>query len=370
MLSADVAGAAAATSQAQSAAPARTATAQAAPADEGFLSIQTPADGAGFGWTDDLEVEIVVFADGVGTLVGMTLFVDTVPVSNVSGLQALGDGAYSLAIPWEPSGEGTFILEVVAISNTNRRYDDRVTVTVDPAEEDEEDPEDGEEDPEDGEEDPEADDAGAEEGEDEEDVDEPPTVDLTPTAIDVGTGQSVVVTITNVGEGNLANAPILVSLTRSSDGLVLDEATVVLTLPADRSQVVELPISLTDSLEITVVLDRDNTIPESDESNKHDQRDVRSAVAPGLGVAGPAVAARPDGLRARHEHRRERRRAADRGADRAGRPDRGGAVVRRAGPADAAGDAGPARQRAHRRGAVAVGDRGPGERHRGEQRRQ
>ena len=263
VLGADVA--VAATAQAQAAPPARTETAPAAPADEGFLSIQTPADGAGFGWTDDLEVEIVVFADGVGTLVGMTLFVDTVPVSNVDGLQALGDGAYSLAIPWEPSGEGTFILEVVAISNTNRRYDDRVTVTVDPAEEDEEDEEDDPE--EDIEEDPEADDAGAEEEEDAEDVDEQPTVDLTPTAIDVGTGQSVVVTITNAGEGNLANTPILVSLTRSSDGLVLDEATVVLTLPADRSQVVELPISLTDSLEITVVVDRDNTIPESDESN-------------------------------------------------------------------------------------------------------
>ena len=263
VLGADVA--VAATAQAQAAPPARTETAPAAPADEGFLSIQTPADGAGFGWSDDLEVEIVVFADGVGTLVGMTLFVDTVPVSNVDGLQALGDGAYSLAIPWEPSGEGTFILEVVAISNTNRRYDDRVTVTVDPAEEDEEDEEDDPE--EDIEEDPEADDAGAEEEEDAEDVDEQPTVDLTPTAIDVGTGQSVVVTITNAGEGNLANTPILVSLTRSSDGLVLDEATVVLTLPADRSQVVELPISLTDSLEITVVVDRDNTIPESDESN-------------------------------------------------------------------------------------------------------
>ena len=265
VLGADVAGAAAATAQAQAAAPARAETTQAAPADEGFLSIQTPADGAGFGWSDELEVEIVVFADGVGTLVGMTLFVDTVPVSNVDGLQALGDGAYSLAIPWEPSGEGTFSLEVVAISNTNRRYDDRVTVTVDPAEEDEEDEEDDPE--EDIEEDPEADDAGAEEEEDAEDVDEQPTVDLTPTAIDVGTGQSVVVTITNAGEGNLANTPILVSLTRSSDGLVLDEATVVLTLPADRSQVVELPISLTDSLEITVVVDRDNTIPESDESN-------------------------------------------------------------------------------------------------------
>ena len=263
VLGADVA--VAATAQAQAAPPARAETTQAAPADEGFLSIQTPADGAGFGWSDELEVEIVVFADGVGTLVGMTLFVDTVPVSNVDGLQALGDGAYSLAIPWEPSGEGTFILEVVAISNTNRRYDDRVTVTVDPAEEDEEDEEDDPE--EDIEEDPEADDAGAEEEEDAEDVDEQPTVDLTPTAIDVGTGQSVVVTITNAGEGNLANTPILVSLTRSSDGLVLDEATVVLTLPADRSQVVELPISLTDSLEITVVVDRDNTIPESDESN-------------------------------------------------------------------------------------------------------
>ena len=366
VLGADVA--VAATAQAQAAPPARTETAQAAPADEGFLSIQTPADGAGFGWTDDLEVEIVVFADGVGTLVGMTLFVDTVPVSNVDGLQALGDGAYSLAIPWEPSGDGTFILEVVAISNTNRRYDDRVTVTVDPAEEDEEDEEDDPE--EDVEEDPEADDAGAEEEEDAEDVDEQPTVDLTPTAIDVGTGQSVVVTITNAGEGNLANAPILVSLTRSSDGLVLDEATVVLTLPADRSQVVELPISLTDSLEITVVVDRDNTIPGERRVEQHDQRDVRSAVASGPGVAGPAVAARPDGLRARHEHRRERRRATDRGADRAGRPDRGGAVVRRAGPADAAGDARHARQRAHRRGAVAVGDRGSGERHRGEQRRQ
>ncbi|MXY80009.1 MAG: hypothetical protein F4Y94_10085 [Chloroflexi bacterium] len=91
--------------------------------------------------------------------------------------------------------------------------------------------------------------------------------DLTPTAVDVGTGQSVVVTITNAGEGNLANTPILVSLTRASDGLVLDEATVVLTLPAHRSQVVELPISLTDALEITVVVDRDNTIEESDETN-------------------------------------------------------------------------------------------------------
>ncbi len=226
---------------------------QAAPVDEGFLSIQTPADGAGFRWADDLEVEIVVFADGVGRLVGMTLFVDTVPIANVEGLQPLGDGAYSLSIPWEPSGEGTFRLEVVAISDTNRRYDDRVTVTVDPDEEEE----DGEEDEED------------EEGgdEDEEPADEEALADLTPTAIDVGTGQSVVVTITNAGEGNLAGAPILVSLTRAADGLVLDEATVVLTLPAHRSQVVELPISLTDALEITVVVDRDNAIEESDESN-------------------------------------------------------------------------------------------------------
>ncbi len=257
VLAAVPADAAADTTAGQAGASEQEEAAQAAPADEGFLRIQTPADGAGFGWTDDLEVEVVVFADGVGTLVGMTLFVDTVPVSNVDGLQALGDGAYSLTIPWEPSGEGTFILEVVAISNTNRRYDDRVTVTVDPAEDDEEDGEGDEED--DGE-----DEAGDEEGED---GDDEPLADLTPTAIDVGTGQSVVVTITNAGAGNLANAPILVSLTRSSDGLVLDEATVVLTLPADRSQVVELPISLTDALEITVVVDRDNTIPESDESN-------------------------------------------------------------------------------------------------------
>ena len=228
---------------------------QAAPVDEGFLSIQTPADGAGFRWTDDLEVEVVVFADGVGRLVGMTLFVDTVPFANVEGLQALGDGTYSLTIPWQPSGDGTFILQVVAISDTNRRYDDRVTVTVDPDEEDEgEEDEDGE-DEEDGTED------------EEEPADEEAMPDLTPTAVDVGTGQSVVVTITNAGEGNLANTPILVSLTRASDGLVLDEATVVLTLPAHRSQVVELPISLTDALEITVVVDRDNTIEESDESN-------------------------------------------------------------------------------------------------------
>ena len=228
---------------------------QAAPVDEGFLSIQTPADGAGFRWTDDLEVEVVVFADGVGRLVGMTLFVDTVPFANVEGLQALGDGTYSLTIPWQPSGDGAFILQVVAISETNRRYDDRVTVTVDPAEEDE------------GDEDENGEDEGDEGEDDEGPADEEAMPDLTPTAVDVGTGQSVVVTITNAGEGNLANTPILVSLTRAADGLVLDEATVVLTLPAHRSQVVELPISLTDALEITVVVDRDNAIEESDESN-------------------------------------------------------------------------------------------------------
>ena len=210
-------------------------------ADEGFLSIQTPVEGATIRFAEDLEVEIVVFADGVGTLIGMTLFVDTVPITNVEGLQPLGDGAYSLTIPWEPAAEGSFLLEVVAVSDTNRRFDDRVTVTIGPAD-----------------------------GEPEDEVEEEPAdaaVDLVPTAIDVGSGQSVVVTITNAGEGNLANTPVLVSLTRAIDGLVLDEATVLLTLPAGRSQAVELPISLTDSLEITVVVDSDNAVDESDESN-------------------------------------------------------------------------------------------------------
>ena len=210
--------------------------------EQGFLSIQTPAEGASVRFSDELEVEIVVFADGVGTLVGMTLFVDTVPIANVEGLQPLGDGTYSLTIPWQPAGEGSFILEVVAVSDTNRRFDDRVTITVEP--------EDGEE-----------------EEDEEETTDEEAAVDLVPTAIDVGSGQSVVVTITNAGEGNLADTPVLISLTRALDGVVLDEATVLLTLPAGRSQAVELPISLTEALEITVVVDSDNSVEESDEAN-------------------------------------------------------------------------------------------------------
>lgn len=212
---------------------------------DGFLSIQTPAEGSAFRFSEDLQVEIVVFADGVGTLVGMTLFVDTVPIANVEGLQPLGDGTYSLTIPWEPTGEGTFDLEVVAVSDTNRRFDDRVKVTVGPEDEN------GEEE--------------VEQSEEEEQAEA--EIDLTPTAIDVGTGQSVVVTVTNLGGGDLVTQPVLISLTRASDGLVLDEAIVVLTLGAGRSTAVELPISLTEALDITVVVDSDDAIEETDEGN-------------------------------------------------------------------------------------------------------
>ena len=207
-------------------------------AEDGFLSIQTPAEGSVFALSDDLQVEIVVFADGVGTLVGMTLFVGTAPIANVDGLQALSDGAYSLTIPWEPSGEGIFDLEVVAVSDTNRRFDDRVTVTVGPAD-----------------------------GEDEEEDQSTAEIDLSPIAIEVGAGQSVVVTVANLGTGDLVARTVLISLIRTADGFVIDEASVVLTLGSGRSTAVELPIAITDSLDITVVVDSDGGVDESDESN-------------------------------------------------------------------------------------------------------
>ena len=207
-------------------------------AEDGFLSIQTPAEGSVFALSDDLQVEIVVFADGVGTLVWITLLVDTAPIANVDGLQALSDGAYSLTIPWEPSGEGIFDLEVVAVSDTNRRFDDRVTVTVGPAD-----------------------------GEDEEEDQSTAEIDLSPIAIEVGAGQSVVVTVANLGTGDLVARTVLISLIRTADGFVIDEASVVLTLGSGRSTAVELPIAITDSLDITVVVDSNGGVDESDESN-------------------------------------------------------------------------------------------------------
>ena len=241
-------------------------------AADGFLSIQTPAEGSRFRFGEDLQVEIVVFADGVGTLVGMTLFVDTVPIANVEGLQPLGDGTYSLTILWEPSGEGSFDLEVVAVSDTNRRYDDRVSVTVGPAEEAEE-----------------------EEGEEEEEEEEPaePEIDLVPIAIEVGASQTVVVTVANLGSGDLVARAVLISLIRTADGFVIDEASVVLTLGSGRSAAVELPISLTGRLDITVVVDSDDMVEESDESNNTISTTFDPPTRPDL--VPQALQLRPDG---------------------------------------------------------------------------
>ena len=228
----------AAQTEAAAAGPADEAAAAAVPSEagaNGFVAIQSPSEGETFAFSEDLTIDVAVFADDTGALVGMTLFVNTVPAANVEGLQALADGAYSLTIPWEPPQEGTYDLEVVAISDSNRRFDDRVTVTIGEGEEAE--------------------------------GDEGVGVDLSPTAVEVGVDQAVVVTIANLGEAPLANAPVLISVIRTADGFVIDEASVVLNLLPGRSTSVELPIVITEALPITVVVDSNEAVVETDESN-------------------------------------------------------------------------------------------------------
>jgi hypothetical protein len=211
----------------------------------GILSIRSPSDGDEIEFSEGLEIEIVIDAVETGTLQSIELYVNAVLTQSVRA-EARGDGSYLLTLPFRPGTTGVYALEVVATSTRNQRFDSRVDITVVLAEAEEEPPP------------------------DEEVVEEEETnqqADLTPRAIIVGEGNTVVIDVANVGTEPMGPTPVLFSVTRTADGLLLAEQIVILALGAGESRLVPLELGLTETIDITVIVDTTNVVQELNESN-------------------------------------------------------------------------------------------------------
>ena len=219
--------------------------AEPASGEGGILSIRSPSDGDEIEFSEGLEIEVVIDATETGTLQSIELYVNSVLTQSVRE-DARADGSYLLTLPFRPGTTGIYALEVVATSTRNQRFDSRVDITIVLAE---------------GEEEPPPDEETAEEEETTQQA------DLTPRAITVGEGNTVVIEVANVGAEPMGPTPVLFSVTRTADGLLLAEQIVILALGADESRLVPLDLGLTETIDITVIVDTTNVIQESNESN-------------------------------------------------------------------------------------------------------
>ena len=210
-----------------------TSTADEASDEEGKLAILAPNNNDDIDFTEDIRIPISVLAEDVGRLTSLELSVNTVSLSSLTP-EALSAGLYRVEIFFEPPEPGLYVLEVVAFAENGSRFSDQIVITVG-----------GETTPPD------------EEG--------PP--DLTPIGIGVGEGNAIEITLSNTGDAPLQSQPVLVSVQRSSDNILIDETTLDVTLSAGGSQVFILPIRLTEALQITLTVDTLNAIEESDEQN-------------------------------------------------------------------------------------------------------
>ena len=202
---------------------------------EGVLAIGTPEDQAEFDFSEDLSIDVSIVAVDTGRLLNMELYVNGMLFASVQP-QQLADGSYRLTIPFQPPEAGRYELEAVAISELGDRFDDQVQIEV--------------------------------VGEEAEAEEEPAGLpDLVPTSVGVGEGNAVVVTIANQGDVPIQSTSILVSVTRSADGLLLDEATVTLALSPGGARTVTLPVALAEAIEITVIIDTADVVAEADEGN-------------------------------------------------------------------------------------------------------
>lgn len=200
---------------------------------EGRLAILAPNNNDDIAFTENVRIPISVLAENVGRLTSLDLFVNTVSLSSLTPA-ALSAGLYRVEISFEPPEPGLYALEVVAFAEDGSRFSDQIVITVG-----------GETTPPD------------EEG--------PP--DLAPTGVGVSEGNAIEVTLSNVGDTPIESQPVVVSVQRSSDNILIDETTLDVTLPAGGSQVFILPIRLTEALQITLTVDTLNTIEESNEDN-------------------------------------------------------------------------------------------------------
>ena len=220
---------------------------EAAAGESGILSIRNPSDGDEIDFIEGLEIEVVIDAVETGTLQSIELYVNTVLTQSVRE-EPRADGSYLLTLPFRPGTTGTYALEVVATSSRNQRFDSRVDITVIAPEE------------------------GMEPPLDEDPPKEEETsqrADLMPRAVTVGEGNTVVIEVANMGTEPMGPAPTLFSVTRTADGLLLAEQIVILALGAGESRFVPLDLGLTETIDVTVIVDTTNVVEESNESNNN-----------------------------------------------------------------------------------------------------
>jgi hypothetical protein len=217
---------------------------------DGSVRIVTPSADAEIPFEQNISLDVRIDAFETGALQSVDLFVNTLLTQSVRP-EPRADGSYSFILPFSPGTPGLYALEVVATSESSRRFDFRIDVTLTADDEpppDDEIPPDDEEPPED-------------------EVETPPQADLTPLSVTVGEGNTILLTIQNSGSEPFGPVPVLFSVIRTADGLLLGEELLVLALAAGEIRLLPLPIGLTEAIDITVVVDTANAVDESNEDN-------------------------------------------------------------------------------------------------------
>ena len=204
----------------------------------GFVAIQTPHSDDDILFEAGLRLDVNIQARDTGRLTSVELYVNSVLLDSFEP-EPLGDGSYRLTISFQPLEAGDYTLEIVAFNDAGQRFDDRIDIHL-----------------------------LAEEGAQEQPTDpEAARPDLVITALNVGEANSVSATILNQGAGALQSTPVLISVVRSADGLLLADATVTIALAPTAAISVLLPLILTESLQITAIVDPDDRVTEEDEDN-------------------------------------------------------------------------------------------------------
>ncbi len=199
--------------------------------DEGLLQILTPDNNSEFEFSEGLVIPLSVAVEDAGILTALEFYVNAELVSTITP-EPLADDLYRVEIPFEPDEPGNYVLQIVAITEDDRRLDDTIVINV-----------------------------GGEEDEEE------ALPDLAPTAVTVGDGNAILLTLANNGGASLQSEAVLVSVVRAADGILLDETTLDVTLAGGGSRNFTLPVRLTEALEITIIVDTLNAIAESNEEN-------------------------------------------------------------------------------------------------------
>ena len=228
----------------------------------GRLTIVTPSDGLTLDFEEGLTIEVVAEMTDTGPLRTVELRANDLTVRSVSP-EPRADGTYQVTLSLTGAQPGTYRLAVVAFSESGQRFDDTVTVEViDPTA-------------------PEESDGGAEEEEEEQ---EPPALpDLVPLQL-TADGSGLILTLANSGPVPVAGVAIVLAVVRASDGILLGETTVTLTLGVGATRQVSLPLLPPGGVAITVVVDSTNAVDEADETNNEISGQFQPVDAPDLTV--------------------------------------------------------------------------------------